>query len=60
MTSIQKRVPDCSIFVLMKFNSPQQVERVLDDDNYHDLVGKLQAFTLKIGGEFESIANKQH
>jgi len=58
MVSIQKRVPSSSIFILMKFRSPQEVEKVLDDAEYHELVGKLQAFTLKIGGEFESIANR--
>ena len=58
MVSIQKRVPDCSIFVLLKFNSSQEVGKVLEDIEYHELVGKLQAFTLKHGGEFESLGNR--
>jgi len=43
----------------MKFISPQEVERVLEVADYHELIGRLQAFTLKFRGEFESIANRE-
>ena len=59
MASIQKRIPNNAIFVLMKFDSPQEGEKMLDDPIYHEVVGKLQALTIKRGGEFESLANRQ-
>jgi len=43
----------------MRFNSPQEVEMVLDDEKYHDAIGKLQAFTLKFGGKFDSLTNRE-
>jgi hypothetical protein len=53
-----KRIPDNSVLILLKFPSPMHLESFLDDEEFYQMAGKIQAIAMKHEGKFETNAQR--
>lgn len=53
MPGAQKRIPKNSIFLIIKFDSKEQVIEMLEDEEYKEAFSSIVNLTLRKGGECE-------
>ena len=60
MKGDQKRLPDFSIWILIKFDSLEDMNRLFQDPIYCEILGKLNACIQKNGGRLSTKSRKKN